>query len=139
VTSPGSDVAPAKAGAQVRRWQLDVVRVINRVAPAKAGAQVQMAETRAYVYLLASKEYGTLYIGVTSNLVKRVLEHREHVVPGFTQEHDVTRLVWYECHESMEAAITREKQIKEWRRDWKINLIQAMNPEWRDLYDEVTK
>ncbi len=113
--------------------------MVDNVAPAKAGAQVQMAETRGYVYLLASKEYGTLYIGVTGNLVKRVWEHRKHIVPGFTQEHHVTRLVWYECHESMEAAITREKQIKEWRRDWKNNLIQAMNPEWRDLYAEVTK
>jgi putative endonuclease len=95
-------------------------------------------ETQGYVYILATKAYGTLYIGVTSNLAKRVWEHREHVVPGFTRRHRVARLVWYECHESIDAAITREKQIKEWHRDWKVNLIQAMNPDWRDLYDEVT-
>jgi putative endonuclease len=96
-----------------------------------------VADIYGYVYILASKRYGTLYVGVTGDLVKRVWEHREHVVPGFTKQHDVTNLVWYECHESIVAAILREKQIKEWRRDWKINLIQAMNPEWRDLYDDI--
>jgi putative endonuclease len=96
-----------------------------------------MSETRGYVYILASKAYGTLYVGVTSDLVKRIWEHREHLVPGFTNRHLVTRLVWFECHDSIEAAINREKQIKEWRRDWKVNLIQAMNPEWRDLYNDV--
>ena len=88
--------------------------------------------------MLASEAYGTLYTGVTSNLAKRIWEHREHIVPGFTSRHHVTRLVWYECHESIDAAITREKQIKEWHRDWKVNLIQAVNPNWRDLYDDVT-
>ena len=96
-----------------------------------------MADIYGYVYILASKPYGTLYVGVTGSLVKRVWEHREHVVPGFTKRHDIAHLVWYECHESTIAAISREKQIKEWRRDWKINLIQAMNPEWRDLYVDI--
>jgi putative endonuclease len=96
-----------------------------------------LSERRGYVYILASKRYGTLYIGVTSDLAKRIWEHKEHIVQGFTKQHDVTNLVWYECHDSIVAAITREKQIKEWRRDWKVNLIQAMNPEWRDLYDDL--
>jgi putative endonuclease len=97
-----------------------------------------VSETRGYVYILASKAYGILYIGVTSDLAKRIWEHKKHFVAGFTKKHDVTRLVWYECHDSIEAAITREKQIKEWHRDWKVNLIPTMNPDWRDLYDDLT-
>jgi putative endonuclease len=97
-----------------------------------------VGETRGYVYIVASKPYGTLYVGVTNDLSRRISEHREHLVPGFTYRHHVTRLVWFECHESIEAAITREKQIKEWHRHWKVNLIQATNPYWRDLYDDVT-
>jgi len=103
----------------------------------RPGPKVEVSENRGYVYILASKTYGTLYVGVTSDLVKRIWEHREHVVPGFTNRHGVKRLVWFEHHESIEAAITREKQIKKWHRDWKINLIQTMNPEWRDLYSEL--
>ena len=97
-----------------------------------------MSEKRGYVYILANRAYGTLYVGVTSNLAKRTWEHREHLVPGFTNRHDVTRLVWYECHDSIDAAITREKQLKKWHRDWKVNLIQTMNPEWRDLYSDIS-
>jgi len=97
-----------------------------------------MSEIRGYVYILASKPYGTLYVGVTRELTKRVWQHKEHIVRGFTKQHDVTLLVWFECHGSIEEAITREKQIKEWRRDSKINLIQAMNPEWRDLYNDLS-
>ena len=95
-----------------------------------------MSDSRGYVYMLCNKRYGTLYVGVTSDLVKRVWEHKQHVVPGFTTKYAVDRLVWFENHESIEEAITREKQIKEWRRGWKVNLIQAMNPEWRDLYED---
>jgi putative endonuclease len=91
----------------------------------------------SYVYILASKPYGTLYIGVTSNLVKRAWEHREGVAKGFTKEYGVKRLVWFEIHTEIVQAITREKQIKKWNRDWKVNLIQASNPDWRDLYDEI--
>jgi putative endonuclease len=89
------------------------------------------------VYMLASERNGTLYIGVTSNLVKRIYEHREGVVKGFTQCYDVKRLVWYEVHSEMPAAITREKQMKKWNRAWKLALIEKDNPEWRDLYDEL--
>ena len=91
----------------------------------------------SYVYLLASKPYGTLYIGVTSDLVQRVWQHREHCVPGFTTKYNVSQLVWFETHEDIMEAITREKQMKEWKRAWKIELIQKANPHWRDLYDDI--
>ena len=89
------------------------------------------------VYMLASGRNGTLYIGVTSNLVKRVWEHKSHVVEGFTKKYQVDRLVWYEVHETMESAIQREKAIKEWQRKWKLRLIEEFNPDWKDLYDTV--
>jgi putative endonuclease len=91
----------------------------------------------AYVYLLASKPYGTLYIGVTSDLVKRVWQHREGLADGFTKKYHVKCLVWYEIHEEIMAAVTREKQLKEWRREWKIQLIHEQNRQWRDLYPEI--
>ena len=90
------------------------------------------------VYLLASKPYGTLYLGVTSKLVGRTWQHKNDQVDGFSKQYGVYRLVWYEMHETMLEAITREKQIKKWKRDWKINLVQSMNPEWRDLYSDFT-
>ena len=90
------------------------------------------------VYILASRPNGTLYIGVTSNLVQRVWQHRNHLADGFTRQYRVHRLVWYEPHPSMEAAITRERRLKKWHRAWKINLIQHANPSWRDLYPEIT-
>ena len=90
-----------------------------------------------YVYLLASKPYGTLYVGVTSDLVKRVYEHKSKAVPGFTARYGVATLVWFETHDSIEAAIRREKQLKEWKREWKFNLIERANPHWIDLYDRV--
>ncbi len=93
---------------------------------------------QAAVYLLASKPYGTLYLGVTSNLLGRSWQHKNDQVGGFTKKYGVHRLVWYEVHDSMIEAITREKQLKKWNRDWKVNLVQAMNPEWRDLYDDFT-
>jgi putative endonuclease len=86
------------------------------------------------VYILASARNGTLYIGVTSDLVQRVWQHREKFVDGFTREYDVSRLVWYEVHDDVEAAITREKQIKKWKRAWKIGMIEKENPYWNDLY-----
>jgi putative endonuclease len=89
------------------------------------------------VYILASGKYGTLYVGVTSDLVKRVWEHKNNVVPGFTKRYGVHDLVWYELHDSMESAIAREKAIKEWKRQWKLELIERQNPEWKDLYPEL--
>lgn len=90
------------------------------------------------VYILASRRNGTLYVGVTSDLVRRVWQHREHQVAGFTARHDVTLLVWYELHPRMESAILREKRIKAWKRKWKLELIEAGNPYWRDLWDTVS-
>jgi putative endonuclease len=89
------------------------------------------------VYILASERNGTLYIGVTSDLVKRVWEHKSNFVEGYTKQHQVHDLVWYELHENMESAITREKQLKEWKRQWKIELIEKFNPYWNDLYTTV--
>ena len=90
-----------------------------------------------YVYVLASGPRGTLYIGVTSDLVKRVYEHRTQAVPGFTTKHDIHRLVFYELHSNIEAAILREKRIKRWRRDWKIALIEEGNSNWDDLWQSI--
>ena len=90
-------------------------------------------ERQPTVYLLASHRNGTLYIGVTSNLPKRLYEHREGLIDGFTSDYGVQRLVWFERHDEMETAIRREKQIKKWNRQWKINLIEGQNPDWRDM------
>ena len=90
-----------------------------------------------FVYIITNRRYGTLYVGVTRDLVRRVYEHRSGFVEGFSKRHDLKLLVWYEAHEDVRAAIAREKLIKKWHRDWKINLIQATNPEWRDLYETI--
>ena len=87
--------------------------------------------------MLASKRNGTLYIGVTSDLVKRVWEHKNNIVEGFTKRYGVHQLVWYEFHETMESAIIREKRLKDWKRKWKLALIEGGNPDWRDLYDKL--
>jgi putative endonuclease len=87
-----------------------------------------------FVYLLASKPHGTLYVGVTADLLKRVWEHKNKVVSGFTSRYGVDKLVWFEAHDSWESALKREKQIKEWRRAWKRELIEADNPHWIDLF-----
>ena len=89
------------------------------------------------VYILASKRNGTLYLGVTSNLVQRIWQHKNDFVEGFTKRYGVHTLVWFEGHESMESAIAREKAIKEWKRVWKVELIENGNPTWRDLNDEI--
>ena len=89
------------------------------------------------VYILASKPRGTLYVGVTSNLPKRTTEHRNGTLPGFAKRYNVKRLVYFERHDTMEAAILREKQVKEWKRAWKIELIEASNTDWRDLYSTL--
>ena len=92
-----------------------------------------------YVYILCSKRNGTLYIGITSDLIKRLYEHKNDLVNGFTKKYNVHNLVWYEIHESAESAITREKQIKKWKRAWKIKMIEQSNPEWNDLYETICK
>ena len=96
-----------------------------------------MAEKYYYVYLLANKPRGTLYVGVTSKLVQRVWQHKEEQVDGFTKRYGLKSLVWYEQHEDVLQAILREKQIKNWNRLWKIELIESGNPEWLDLYETI--
>jgi putative endonuclease len=90
-----------------------------------------------YVYILASKKNGTLYIGLTNNLLKRIYEHKNNIIEGFTKKYSVHNLVYYEKHNDINRAISREKQMKKWERQWKINLIQKSNPEWKDLYYDL--
>jgi putative endonuclease len=116
---------------------------ISRAGPAfidyaTPGISESGMDKSSYVYILASGLNGTLYIGVTSNLIKRVWEHREGVVDGFSKQYGVKNLVWYEIHTEIMEAIRREKQIKKWERSWKVELIQQSNPRWRDLYADIT-
>jgi putative endonuclease len=92
-----------------------------------------------WVYILASKPGGTLYIGVTNNLVRRVYEHPEGLAKGFTKRYEVKTLVYFEQHQTIATALQREKNIKHWSREWKIELVVAGNPQWRDLYDEIIR
>ena len=96
-----------------------------------------MVNKQPTVYILASKRNGTLYVGVTSNLIKRVWEHKSNLVPGFTRRYKVHQWVWYEIHGTMGSAILKEKRIKEWKRKWKLGLIENSNPTWKDLYKEI--
>ncbi|MBX9918120.1 MAG: GIY-YIG nuclease family protein [Nitrosomonas sp.] len=96
-----------------------------------------MTEKRPAVYMLASKKNGTLYIGVTSNLIRRVWEHKHDLADGFTKKYQVHQLVWYELHETMDSAISREKAMKNWKRVWKISRIETVNPDWQDLYSSL--
>jgi putative endonuclease len=97
-----------------------------------------MRERIPCVYILASGRNGTLYIGVTSDLIQRIWQHRNGLVAGFTQRHKVHALVWHEVHQTMESAIGREKVLKEWKRTWKLALIEDTNPYWHDLYPHLT-
>jgi putative endonuclease len=90
-----------------------------------------------YVYILASRRNGTLYVGMTDDLVRRVWQHREGAIQGFTKQYKVTLLVWYEQHQSRASAFARERQIKKWNRAWKIREIEAFNPDWADLFDTI--
>ena len=112
------------------------------MTPAVAGMTFAVAgmtrmSRQPAVYILASKRNGTLYIGVTSDLVKRTWEHKNGITGGFTQKYDVHTLVYYELHAYMAAAILREKQMKKWRRAWKIELIEKSNPSWKELWSEI--
>jgi putative endonuclease len=116
-------VIPAKAG-----------EVPFRVNPDKSA---QTMNGQPVVYILASKRNGTLYTGVTSDIIKRVWEHKNNLAEGFTNRYNIHNLVWYELHDNIEEAIIREKNIKEWKRLWKIKLIEDSNPNWLDLYDTI--
>ena len=96
-------------------------------------------EHGGFVYILASEKNGTLYIGVTSDLVRRLYEHRNGLVDGFSRNYSVHRLVYYERHATIDEAIVREKQLKKWKRLWKLRIIEEANADWRDLYEEVIK
>jgi putative endonuclease len=96
-----------------------------------------ISDNQFFVYILASRKHGTLYIGVTNELLRRTYEHREGLVEGFTRRYGVKRLVYYETYQDIREAIQREKALKEWRRDWKIALIERDNPDWCDLYGEL--
>jgi putative endonuclease len=91
----------------------------------------------SYVYMLASGRYGTLYVGVTADLIRRVWQHREGLADGFTKTYGVKQLVWFETHSDIVEAIRREKQVKHWNREWKLRLVHEHNPQWRDLYPDL--
>ena len=103
------------------------------------GPEGRPGMTSFYVYLLASRRHGTLYLGVTNDLVRRIHEHKTRTIPGFTRRYGVDRLVWFEIYDDPVTAISREKELKKWRRDWKIRLIEEQNPEWRDLCEMIVK
>lgn len=94
-------------------------------------------ERQPCVYILTNKENGTLYVSVTSCLSKRIWQHKNKLIEGFSKKYDLDRLVWYEMHENMLSAIAREKAIKCWKRQWKLEVINSFNPEWKDLYKEI--
>jgi putative endonuclease len=96
-------------------------------------------ERRPFIaaYIMTNKRHGTLYVGVTADLITRVVQHRDGEVPGFTATYGLKRLVWYEPHETIVGAIQREKSLKKYKRDWKINLIERLNPQWNDLFDRL--
>ena len=96
-----------------------------------------MGSQSYWVYILSSQRNGTLYIGITNNLVRRVYEHRTKATQGFTSKYNITRLVWFEIYEDPISAISREKELKKWKRTWKIQLIEAQNPQWDDLYESI--
>jgi putative endonuclease len=92
-----------------------------------------------YVYILASRKDGATYVGITNDLVRRIYEHRQKSVPGFSSKYNITRLVWFETYDDPTNAITREKELKKWKRSWKLQLIEAENPQWDDLYESICK
>ena len=92
-----------------------------------------------HVYIVASRRNGTLYIGMTDDLTRRIWQHRNNVVPGFTKKYAVKTLVWHEQHDTRESALTRERQLKKWNRAWKLQLVEKQNPQWRDLWDDIIR
>jgi putative endonuclease len=90
-----------------------------------------------FVYIIASRKDGAIYIGVSNDIVRRIFEHRNKLVPGFASKYNITRLVWFEMYDDPISAISREKKLKKWKRSWKVQLIEAQNPQWNDLYDSI--
>ena len=110
---------------------------LTTVIPAQAGIHFELVMRQPCVYILASKPRGTLYTGVTSDLIARVWQHKNDFAEGFSEQYQIHMLVYFELHETMLEAITREKQLKKWNRDWKIKLIEGFNEDWADLYDQI--
>jgi len=106
-------------------------------SPRRRGSRYNRMYKQFYVYIMASRRNGTLYIGMSSNLVQRVWQHKNNLVEGFTEKYNVKNLVYYEVHDSAESAINREKQLKKWRRKWKLRLIEEQNHQWEDLYSKL--
>jgi putative endonuclease len=125
-------MGPCLRGEPVEWENVPKIRV-----PAPAGTHLPV-RTMPFVYLLASKPYGTLYVGSTFELARRVWQLKTRAIPGFTAKYGVDRLVWFETHERLETALVQERQIKKWKRDWKINLIERENPNWADLYPSLS-
>ena len=122
-----------------RVGRLDLLQVLRFIPVARQGERAVANEDRIIaVYMMANRKNGTLYVGVTSHLVQRTWQHREGTAAGFTKKHGCKTLVWYEVHEWIEAAIAREKSLKSYRRQNKINLIEKVNPDWKDLWFEIT-
>ena len=92
-----------------------------------------------YVYILASRKDGAIYVGVTNDIVRRIYEHRTKIIQGFTSKYNITRLVWFEIYEDPISAISREKELKKWKRTWKTRLIEEQNPQWNDLYESICR
>ncbi len=109
---------------------------LSPFVPAKAGTQGPCVSF--FVYILGSRRNGTLYVGMTDDLIRRTWEHRNGAIPGFTKRYGIKMLYWYEVHETREAALVRERQIKKWNRTWKLELIEMSNLAWRDLADDLT-
>jgi putative endonuclease len=136
-SAKADDTVPTAFSVQVARWPGQAHRA-NLTAPTRLQQSSAVGRDRHYwVYILASRIGGTLYIGVTNDLVRRVYEHREGLVEGFTAQYKVTRLVYYEQFDGAENAIGREKRLKRWNRAWKIKLIEQANPDWLDLYPSI--
>jgi putative endonuclease len=114
-----------------------ILRFKRRISGNVQRNEKDAMQKRFYIYILANKKYGTLYIGVTSDLIKRIWEHKNHVVEGFTDTYNLDKLVYYEVHESANSAIRREKRLKFWQHQWKLELIDKFNPEWNDLYESI--
>jgi len=127
-------VTPAKAGAHNHRASRGDTLLLQSLGYTDNEIGHMLDERQFFVYILASRKHGTLYIGVTNNLLRRVHEHREGLLPGFTRKYGVKHLVCYEAYQDVGDAIGREKALKEWHRDWKTALIEQSNPEWTDLY-----
>lgn len=121
----------------VTRARLTVIPAPFIVIPAKAG--IRIMEKKYYVYIMAKARNSTFYVGMTSDLKKRIWEHKSKAADGFTKKHDIKDLVYFEIFNDPENAIKREKRLKKWNRIWKMRIIEEMNPDWKDLYEEICK